>query len=89
LELDCRNIVEEKLPDEEDLNEIPSDIFVAEETSINVIPKGKSSESEFVLTKDKKVDIVTNQIIEMLLLDMENGKQFSLELLRFNDRTRW
>ena len=32
---------------------------------------------EFVLTKDKKVDIVANQIIEMLLLDIENGKIFS------------
>ena len=31
-------------------------------------------ETEFVLTKEKKVDIVTKQIMEMLLLDMENGK---------------
>ena len=34
---------------------------------------------KFVLTKDKKVDIITNQIIEMLLLDMDNGKSFNFK----------
>ena len=61
--MDCRNIVEEKLPEEEeDLLDIPNDIFIAEE-QIQATSKQqsqKSSECEFVLTKDKKVDIVTN-----------------------------
>jgi len=34
---------------------------------------------KFVLTKDKKVDIITNQIMEMLLLDMDNGKSFNFK----------
>ena len=37
-----------------------------------------TDDDDFILTTDKKVEIITKQIMEMLLLDMENGTHQSI-----------